>query len=54
MAMFNVMVRKNEEQGVYQYSTTTAPLADQSIVLEITSENPIEVQELSVAPSALD
>jgi len=43
---------ENKEKGAYYFSTTSAPLPDQPIILEITSDKDINVVNCSVNPSA--
>ena len=43
---------EDKENGFFAYSTKTAPLKDEAVILEIQSETEIDLEELSVEPLA--
>lgn len=49
-ALFDVRVSENKETGVYSFSTISAPYADRPVVLEIVSENDLNLEALEVNP----
>jgi hypothetical protein len=51
-AQSNVLISENKEQGFFGFSTTTAPLKDEPIILEIQSVSDIDLVQLSVEPLA--
>jgi hypothetical protein len=51
-AQFEVRIAEDKENGVFAYSTRTAPLNDEPIILEIQSVSDIDLVELSVEPLA--
>jgi hypothetical protein len=51
-AQFDVRTAENKEDGFFAYSTRTAPIKDEPIVLEIQSATEIDLTELGVEPLA--
>ena len=49
---FDVRTAEDKENGVFAYSTRTAPLNDEPLILEIQSVSDIDLVELSVEPLA--
>ena len=49
---FDVRTTEDKENGVFAYSTRTAPLNDEPLILEIQSVSDIDLVELSVEPLA--
>ena len=51
-AQFNVRISENKEAGEYTYATTTAPMKDEPIIVEIISEAELNILKLGVQPLA--
>lgn len=49
---FEVKTRKNKENGIFAYSTRTAPLVDEAVILEIRSVSDIDLVRIIVNPLA--
>jgi len=47
---FNVRTSENKEQGYYAYATSTAPINDEPIILEIVSKTEIDVSQVGINP----
>ncbi|NQV16826.1 hypothetical protein HQ531_15285 [bacterium] len=53
-AMFNVIMSENKETGEYFLSTNTAPFPDRPIILEVISDNELNLESLGVQPLAIE
>jgi hypothetical protein len=51
-AQMNVRINENKKDGTYYYATSTAPMKDEPIVLEIKSATEIAIEQLTVLPMA--
>lgn len=52
MGLMNVQISENKENGFYSFSTTSAPLNGVPIILEITSDVEINIEQVNVTPRA--
>ena len=53
-ALFDVNIGENKEGGEFYFSTTTAPLKDEPVVIEILSGSEINIADLRVTPVNLE
>lgn len=51
-AQMSVRINENKRDGIYYYATSTAPIKDEPIVLEIKSATEIAVEQFTVSPMA--
>lgn len=51
-AQFNVRISEDKQNGFYSYATSTAPIKNEPIVMEILSNDLIDVSQIGIEPLA--
>lgn len=48
----NIRISENKQDGFYSYATSTAPIKNEPVVMEMISKNPIDVSQIGIEPLA--